>query len=452
MLNHVSAAIIPPAGYLMLLIVLMYMLPQKKRPGFLCRFLLCVTGMLAVAVCREMIHLHFRNLASVFYENGQTVKEILVTLAGEGGHLITGVAVLSLFFYFCISVSRPDAVVLSICSYLTMDLYLSFFFFLEAGGKKWMPVDEIIILIIVYTVLFCCMQYFLFAVRIIRNRTIRAHDDLFIILMACMLMLNHGVFSYHIVKYGDVALNGVMCCIAGGSFVILLAQIIRESKNGWWDKAEMERQLRLQKQKDYENMRLVSENMRHHFHDLKYLLAALERNPEELHSGALDTLREDIAVFENTMDTGCDTLDVVLSDALQRCRQRGVQWTCMADGAALGFVDPLDLYIMVGNALDNALESLSAVSDPGKRFLSVNIWSRERMVFLRIENYCETVPEFRNEFPVTTKQDAAKHGFGMRSIDSVVARYGGEWKAAVEENTFILRIILPMPVHRKLNK
>ena len=315
-----------------------------------------------------------------------------------------------------------------------------------------MPVDEIIILIIVYTVLFCCMQYFLFAVRIIRNRTIRAHDDLFIILMACMLMLNHGVFSYHIVKYGDVALNGVMCCIAGGSFVILLAQIIRESKNGWWDKAEMERQLRLQKQKDYENMRLVSENMRHHFHDLKYLLAALERNPEELHSGALDTLREDIAVFENTMDTGCDTLDVVLSDALQRCRQRGVQWTCMADGAALGFVDPLDLYIMVGNALDNALESLSAVSDPGKRFLSVNIWSRERMVFLRIENYCETVPEFRNEFPVTTKQDAAKHGFGMRSIDSVVARYGGEWKAAVEENTFILRIILPMPVHRKLNK
>lgn len=88
----------------------------------------------------------------------------------------------------------------------------------------------------------------------------------------------------------------------------------------------------------------------------------------------------------------------------------------MADGNAIRFLDSVDLYTLLGNALENAVESVSQVSDPQKRFLSVNIWKRERMAFLKIENYCETIPEFRAVLPVTTKTNASEHGYGMRSI------------------------------------
>ncbi len=48
----------------------------------------------------------------------------------------------------------------------------------------------------------------------------------------------------------------------------------------------------------------------------------------------------------------------------------------MADGSAVSFIDPIDLYTMLGNALDNAIESAAKISDPQKRLISVNIWKK----------------------------------------------------------------------------
>ena len=90
------------------------------------------------------------------------------------------------------------------------------------------------------------------------------------------------------------------------------------------------------------------------------------------------------------------------------------------------------------------MESLSAAAGSEKRFLSVNICSKERLAFTRIDTYCEIAPVFRNGFPVTTKSGAAKHGYGMRSIDATVACYDGEWSASTENSIFSLRVFLPI--------
>ena len=75
----------------------------------------------------------------------------------------------------------------------------------------------------------------------------------------------------------------------------------------------------------------------------------------------------------------------------------------MADGRAIGFLDPIDLYTMLGNAIENAIDSAAQVYDQQKRFLSVNIWQKERMAFLKNENYCESIPQIKNGLPVTPK-------------------------------------------------
>ena len=121
--------------------------------------------------------------------------------------------------------------------------------------------------------------------------------------------------------------------------------------------------------------------------------------------------------------------------------------SCMADGSAVSFIDPIDLYTMLGNALDNAIESAAKISDPQKRLISVNIWKKERMAFIKIENYCDTILEFHNGLPVTTKSNASEHGYGMQSIQNVVERYGGEWKVQAEDQMFMLNIMLPIPIN-----
>ena len=68
----------------------------------------------------------------------------------------------------------------------------------------------------------------------------------------------------------------------------------------------------------------------------------------------------------------------------------------MADGKILNFIDAFDLYIMLGNALDNAIESLETVQDMENRFLVFNVWQRGMLVFIKIENYCEKEVRFCN--------------------------------------------------------
>ena len=118
----------------------------------------------------------------------------------------------------------------------------------------------------------------------------------------------------------------------------------------------------------------------------------------------------------------------------------------MADGHAVSFLDPIDLYTLLGNALENAIESTSQISNPQKRFLSVNIWRKERMAFLKIENYCESEPQIQNGLPVTTKNTPSEHGYGIRSIQSVIQRYDGELKISTVDHVFTLAIILPIPM------
>ena len=46
--------------------------------------------------------------------------------------------------------------------------------------------------------------------------------------------------------------------------------------------------------------------------------------------------------------------------------------------------------------------------------------------------------------PQTTKKDKRFHGFGMKSIQSTVKKYGGSVTAGVRDNWFELRILIPL--------
>ena len=149
--------------------------------------------------------------------------------------------------------------------------------------------------------------------------------------------------------------------------------------------------------------------------------------------------------YDTSINTGNNTLDALLNKTWNSCEQRGIQWTCMADGKALEFMDPFDLYILLGNALDNAVECLTAIREPEKRFLSVNIRQKGGLTLLCLRNYCDHAPVFEHGLPVTTKSDKNDHGYGTRSIREIAEKYNGQMSAKVEKNIFTLNILLPLP-------
>ncbi len=82
------------------------------------------------------------------------------------------------------------------------------------------------------------------------------------------------------------------------------------------------------------------------------------------------------------------------------------------------------IYSLLGNALDNAIECLTQVSDASKRVITLDISRCRDMAVIRVQNYTPAPPTLRDGAIVTTKQNTEEHGYGIKSIKSIAEQYG----------------------------
>lgn len=191
-----------------------------------------------------------------------------------------------------------------------------------------------------------------------------------------------------------------------------------------------------------QSMELVNQK----YHDLKHQIAVLKAGAvsgEEMIS-SLEQVERDIKSYEAQNKTGNRVLDTILTGKSLYCQRQGIQLSCVADGAALDFLELMDLSALFGNILDNAIESTEKVSEQKKRLIHLTVAVQKGFLRIRCENYFEGHVEIRNGLPVTTKTDKRYHGYGMKSIRSIAEKYGGSVTFEVRENWFEVRILFPI--------
>lgn len=115
----------------------------------------------------------------------------------------------------------------------------------------------------------------------------------------------------------------------------------------------------------------------------------------------------------------------------------------MADGALLDFMHVTDICTVIGNALDNAIESVVMIEDPEKRMIHFSLSRQNHFIFLQIRNYCEREPVWDGKELRTTKKDKKNHGYGVKSIQYSIEKYGGNLTAGVKDHWFELGILIP---------
>lgn len=185
-------------------------------------------------------------------------------------------------------------------------------------------------------------------------------------------------------------------------------------------------------------------------HDIKHQMAALRLMKDEKEVDShLKELENSVMIYDSMVKTGNPVLDVVLSEKALYCREHQISLTCMADGSQLGFIDQVDLYVMFGNALDNAVESVMKMKDKAKRVIQVSVYLEKNLLMIRIRNYCEEPLNFERGLPVTTKKDSDFHGYGLKSISFIAKKYGGSITAQVKNQSFVLQILVPGPTERE---
>ena len=174
-------------------------------------------------------------------------------------------------------------------------------------------------------------------------------------------------------------------------------------------------------------------------------MAALrQEQSESRRNETLDAIENSVMIYDSSMSTGNDVLDTILTERSLGCEKEHITWTCVADGSRLGHIDPVDLYILFGNILDNAIESVRKIEDPAQRVVSLNVYTRSNMAVIQAENYYSGSIRMENGLPHTTKSDESSHGFGMRSVKSIAEKYGGSISIDTDGQIFLLSILLPI--------
>ena len=182
------------------------------------------------------------------------------------------------------------------------------------------------------------------------------------------------------------------------------------------------------------------------YHDLKHQISALRAETDPaVRNRWLDEMEEDIKAYEAQNKTGNSILDTLLTGKSLNCQKHSIDLTVVADGKPLGFMDTMDICSLFGNALDNAIECERKLTDKSKRMIHLTLTTQKRFLLLQVENYCPEPPSFRDGLPVTTKSDAGNHGFGIKSIQLTAKKYGGSAVVQVNDDWFVLKVLLPLP-------
>ncbi len=183
------------------------------------------------------------------------------------------------------------------------------------------------------------------------------------------------------------------------------------------------------------------------YHDLKHQIALLrsEVASAEEKTAYLDQMEQEIRVYETQNKTGNPILDTILTTKSIQCQKQGIQMTVVADGAALDFMNVMDVAALFGNALDNAIEAVSKISDPQQRLIHLSVAQQRNFLSIKAENCCTGDVVMENGLPLTTKHNRQYHGYGVKSMQSIAQKYDGSISVHVKDGWFEVRVLLPLP-------
>lgn len=167
--------------------------------------------------------------------------------------------------------------------------------------------------------------------------------------------------------------------------------------------------------------------------------------------------REEIAEYlkkYNAVYSGCEvrfyidetTVNSILAYYATLCEEKDVQLDIEIQLANIGTFNPLDMTVILGNCMENALSALETVPKE-ERQMQVKMGKVDAALLIIVENRCKEVScEKKGEYCEWNNFHSLRHfsaeGIGLRSISDVAEKYGGIAQFRYKDEFFTSRIML----------
>lgn len=187
----------------------------------------------------------------------------------------------------------------------------------------------------------------------------------------------------------------------------------------------------------YEQLRTEQEETRAMFHDInKYMQAmhtlAAEANAAEVNQMMAET-QELFESLTTVVDVGNSVVSVILNEYREITGDAEIPFDYDVSVPQNLGISAVDLYILLGNTLDNAIEACQSLPKES-RYIRIQMRTYHSILFYQIEN------PYAKEYPQRSR--GKNHGYGLQNVKKCVEKHNGHMSISQDENKFVLSMRL----------
>lgn len=293
--------------------------------------------------------------------------------------------------------------------------------------------------------------FFIILLMIEKFKNIKHNLDVPVRFIIAVLVIPFSIACLVIVIFSQDTLNKIMadisliCLIASVVVLLYLYDALSELFS------ERTKAAIVLREKEYYSKQAVLmtekyEELRQYRHDMKNRMISMQQMLQKRQYDALSEYMEKAAQkLERTFtysNTGNIALDSVINYKVSKMIESGIEVETNIALPKNLKIDEDDFIIIIGNILDNAAEAAEKIKNGSKKYIYISLEYDLGSIWLCVKNSFENEIKMRGDKFVTDKQDKSIHGIGLQSVRTTVGKYNGQMDVLVEENNFVVNIIL----------
>lgn len=189
----------------------------------------------------------------------------------------------------------------------------------------------------------------------------------------------------------------------------------------------------------YRQMRGWRHDYHNHIQAMKAHLALGQMDELDQYLNKLDT---DLTVVDTVIKTGNIMVDAILNSKLSLIGSKDIPVNARAFVPKSLQISEIDLCVIIGNLLDNAMEACCRINDPAGRFIRVYIGTLKEQLYISVTNASDSPVRRAGRGYLSAKGEG--HGFGLLRVDKIADKYGGYVNRQHEQGVFATEVMLPL--------
>lgn len=205
---------------------------------------------------------------------------------------------------------------------------------------------------------------------------------------------------------------------------------------------KFQKQILTSQYKEVKDIYLQMRGWRHDYHShLQSMKAHLESNNINKLKEYLNELEDSLNSVDLLVKSGNEMIDAILNSKLTLAKKDNININVKVSVIGSISITDTDLCIILGNLLDNAIESCKKINEKD-RFIRVYLDTFGSQFYLSIQNSAKEILNFEEKNYISTKR--GNHGLGMKRVALLVENYNGYLNLQNEPGIFATELTIPL--------